>query len=420
MPEKVKQGYIQEYKEEHGGQQAQQQKSSVDLVAEANAPLVGLRELFTSLRDDTASKSQSFQKMEETLQELVSMTFRSTWEINDYAAAFWAAKQAAQEYLDSHKRGRWTSRGESRKQTAKQIRDILQSNEEQYIMKLLEAKQMKLKEKGLDEDFNRQAEVTETLIWDEQDAPHPIKEEEVQRVVKSGSIEEKLQLLMDIHRYETYNNLFGPDLKEMGYAYDDDRSSELCNMVLQSIKQEPLQNRLKFVDLACQLQKKGYDALYKTFHEYRNQAPAGIDKQDFAYAKLESSALVNKISALTLITRDIGFEELLGKHAELPMKLNGLIGEVIKHHPESEDVEEIYNEVIIKNASTSRAALKKKYALVTEKVKQEQVKYLIQSGLIVKGDKKKKCTQEDIDALLQKTNDIVYRNLKAMIPKDPE
>lgn len=419
LTKEMEREYIREYREE--GRQ-REEKSEKDVLLEANYALLsgGLQPLYVQMKSEEEG-SESFERMRTTLNDFVYLMNHydsETIKAEDFAEHFEQTKKAAESYLDAHKKRRWTDSGERRKNLAAQIRNLLKNSEDKYVGQIFVAKQHRMKERGLEEEFNEQAEILETLLFDGQEMP-VIHDEDINRIMESGSMEEKLHLWMIAERYNNYNGKYTVEFKKRGYGFDEDYIGGIEDRMTNWLKNAPLKEKVQFIEVISMAQKAGYDAMRKKYDEYVNGDTKGLEPQAFAYVKMESSNIINQIDALTGVLRYIslsGALELDGK-AEYMLPIQ----EVHHQYPDYETVKDIYQKVVVDRAVQSKKTLGPAYQALVSEEKTEHVEQMINSGLMTRKNGKK-CYKPHIQRLMNDAKDIanylevvpeVMRNIEA-------
>ena len=420
MPEDMQKKYKEEFhqakkeeaeQEEHQEEEmSQTQLSAENVEAEISRLISLLKDVRDGMNADTGSASESFRAMRDAMNQF-SEVLNSGKDTDAIMESHIALRHAAQVYLNTHSgRRRFTSRGSRRKGYAETILEELNDTDETLAREYNSYKMAQLEERKITEADTHRAENMHQQIFGEEEYT-PYSEEEASEINKNGTLEERLKVHFSIWFSQHMGHKFAQSLAKYGYGFNTDVHRRMINESTNALlgNQTEKAKVVTVVRGRVQLCDRQLTETYDGFAA--EQAPEGMDQENYAYTKLMNCpSAIRHMRVTNVIGRTGGIDEMfmyrgmnLRQHfytEEYNRKLDALQ----TNGQDGFDYQERYDQ--IKKAGLHYVELNKDALM-------DQFRQLLRSGMLVKSETGEPCTQDDLNMLDALAEEIVADKMNA-------
>ncbi len=294
-----------------------QTKTIQDFGGEQTRNQEVLRQLYAELTADQQEASDSFQAVKDAFQLFMNQmnTERqletgemSSEQFAEYIVTYQAAVQAANEYLESHKSHRWSSKGRRRKKLVSQIAETL-AEREKYISSMQLAVEMFEELHGQQEEHQGELLEQDELYDTIQDTPLTIGQ--IQAIIANGSIRERFQAFYQLCCQEREYNIQTADHK-MSHTAKDTRMDDLLEQLTNRILKSPIHEQAEGMMLLFALEVKTENTTSDMVAQYFQEAPIGVNGVAYSALKFYNSPGMYKRQGLQMMK-----ERLAGPFMEM-------------------------------------------------------------------------------------------------------
>ena len=420
MPEDMQKKYKEEFhqakkeeaeQEEHQEEEmSQTQLSAENVEAEISRLISLLKDVRDGMNADTGSASESFRAMRDAMNQF-SEVLNSGKDTDAIMESHIALRHAAQVYLNTHSgRRRFTSRGSRRKGYAETILEELNDTDETLAREYNSYKMAQLEERKITEADTHRAENMHQQIFGEEEYT-PYSEEEASEINKNGTLEERLKVHFSIWFSQHMGHKFAQSLAKYGYGFNTDVHRRMINESTNALLGNQTE-KAKVVTMLMELLQLGDRQLTEAYDGFAaEQAPEGMDQENYAYTKLMNCpSAIRHMRVTNVIGRTGGIDEMfmyrgmnLRQHfytEEYNRKLDALQ----TNGQDGFDYQERYDQ--IKKAGLHYVELNKDALM-------DQFRQLLRSGMLVKSETGEPCTQDDLNMLDALAEEIVADKMNA-------
>lgn len=313
MPPQERELYIQQHTR---WRELTQTKIIKDFDAEQKGNQEVLRKLSNELNADQQEASDSFQAVKDTFQLFMNQmnTERqletgemSSEQFAEYIGNYQATVQAANEYLESHKSHRWSSKGRQRKKLVSKIAETL-AEREKYISSMQLAVEMF-------EELRRQQEANQGELSEQDELYDTVQDtaltiQQIQAIIANGSCRERIRAFYQLCCQKSEYDFQAANHNAPGMRNNqmDELLAQLTNRILKS----PIHEQAEGMMLLFALEVKAEKTAETMVTQYFQEAPIGVNGVTYAALKFYHSQGMYKSQGLQMMK-----ERLAGPFMEM-------------------------------------------------------------------------------------------------------